>query len=562
MLVDAVNSNAGVTYQTNMLSSILSNTEVLDSKVSNTYIFTALCFDTARDQTYSLDLNANQSFLLGTLVNGAVGHGSIVNKSVVYPDDTEISGSSTNGDYSICYGNSNNGMDFDNVLLFGKGLVATKNNQVIFGSYNEHLAEDDDTEDDTIFAIGDGTAAAAHNVLTLSPSKVSLQQVEITNLNNNANIALTIGNRISSNATETTVNTGSIKAPQTTSFNTQNFTVDTAKIKYAESFTYTKDTSLVANLSDGQKLSVEKNKLLFGTAGTEILDVTNTDFKANSTNATLKSTTVSDLTVTNILEAKTNGVTIKKVATFDEAVTLSKSLSVTGTSTLTGAVTMGNTATITGNLTVATDALTVNATSGNVANKGNLTTGGNFTLTGNATVGGTLSVTGASTLTGAAEAKSTLTVDGKTTLNDELVVTKGTSIGNTLVVSGLLTANAGATISGTMSVSSNASVAGNLQVTGNINSGTAATTSSDIRLKTNINDFVNTKSILDLPIKTFEYINDENHRTYLGCIAQDLQKLYPELVIEGPDGYLAIQETKLIYLLIDEVKKLRDKLNG
>ena len=37
MLVDAVNSNAGVTYQTNMLSSILSNTEVLDSKVSNTY---------------------------------------------------------------------------------------------------------------------------------------------------------------------------------------------------------------------------------------------------------------------------------------------------------------------------------------------------------------------------------------------------------------------------------------------------------------------------------------------------------------------------------------------
>ena len=574
MLVDAVNSSTNETYETEMLSSIISNTEVLDSKIptTNTYIFTALCFDTATGQTYSLNLNDNQSFLLGTLVNGAVGHGSIINKSITYPDNTAIVGSTTNGDYSICYGNNNNGMSFDNVLLFGKGLIATKDNQVIFGSYNEHPTEDDDTEDDTIFAIGDGTADnATHNVLTLSPDKISLQQIEVTNLNDNTNIALTIGDRVSSNANETTINTTGLKAPKTTSFNTKNFTVNETKIEYGaledensediKSFTYTKDTSLVAKLSGDQILSAKENELLFGKAGTGVLKVTNTDFKADSTNATLKSTTVSDLTVTNILTANTDKVTIKKAATFDEAVTLAKNLSVTGTSTLTGAVTLGSTVAIAGNLTVATDALTVD-TSGNVANKGNLSTTGNFTLTGNATVGGTLSVTGASTLTGATEVKSTLTVAGKTTLNDELTVTKGVGLASGLTVGGALTANSGATITGALSVSSNASIAGDLQVNGNINSGTAATTSSDIRLKTNINDFVNTKSILDLPIKTFEYINDESHRTYLGCIAQDLQELYPELVVEGPDGYLAIQETKLIYLLIDEVKKLRDKLNG
>ena len=73
------------------------------------------------------------------------------------------------------------------------------------------------------------------------------------------------------------------------------------------------------------------------------------------------------------------------------------------------------------------------------------------------------------------------------------------------------------------------------------------------------NSFENKKSILDLPIKRFDYINGKKNN--IGCIAQDLQKLYPELVTTNEDGYLSIEETKLVYLLIDEVKKLKEEVD-
>lgn len=78
---------------------------------------------------------------------------------------------------------------------------------------------------------------------------------------------------------------------------------------------------------------------------------------------------------------------------------------------------------------------------------------------------------------------------------------------------------------------------------------------SDIRKKENIQDFAPTKSILDLPLKRFDFI--EGKKNQIGCIAQDLQKICPEIVEEGSDGYLSIQESKIVYLLLDEVKKLK-----
>ena len=83
---------------------------------------------------------------------------------------------------------------------------------------------------------------------------------------------------------------------------------------------------------------------------------------------------------------------------------------------------------------------------------------------------------------------------------------------------------------------------------------------SDIRKKTAIQDYICKKSILDLPIKEFEFIGDETHTKHIGCIAQDLQEICPEIVHEDADGYLSIEETKLIYLLLQEVKELKKEL--
>ena len=83
---------------------------------------------------------------------------------------------------------------------------------------------------------------------------------------------------------------------------------------------------------------------------------------------------------------------------------------------------------------------------------------------------------------------------------------------------------------------------------------------SDARKKTAIQDYICKKSIIDLPIKEFEFIGDETHTKHIGCIAQDLQEICPEIVHEDADGYLSIEETKLIYLLLQEVKELKKEL--
>ena len=85
-------------------------------------------------------------------------------------------------------------------------------------------------------------------------------------------------------------------------------------------------------------------------------------------------------------------------------------------------------------------------------------------------------------------------------------------------------------------------------------------TSSDFRLKQNIKSYKAEKSILDLDVKEFEYINDATHKKHIGAIAQDVQEICPEIVYEDDNGYLNIEENKLVYLLLNEVKELKKEI--
>lgn len=82
---------------------------------------------------------------------------------------------------------------------------------------------------------------------------------------------------------------------------------------------------------------------------------------------------------------------------------------------------------------------------------------------------------------------------------------------------------------------------------------------SDARLKENFKEYAPEKSILDLPIYKFDFINGAKNQ--IGCKAQDLQEICPEIVNQGSDGYLSIQESKIVYLLLDEIKKLRKEID-
>lgn len=81
--------------------------------------------------------------------------------------------------------------------------------------------------------------------------------------------------------------------------------------------------------------------------------------------------------------------------------------------------------------------------------------------------------------------------------------------------------------------------------------------SSDKRLKENIVEYTSMKSILDLPVYKYNFISDPEKTVHIGCLAQDLQEICPEVVSENEQGYLSINENKLVYLLLDEVKKLK-----
>ena len=92
---------------------------------------------------------------------------------------------------------------------------------------------------------------------------------------------------------------------------------------------------------------------------------------------------------------------------------------------------------------------------------------------------------------------------------------------------------------------------------------TAATfyATSDKRLKENIVEYAPTKTILDLPVYKYNFISDSTKKIHIGCLAQDLQEICPELVSTNENGYLSINESKIVYLLLDEVKKLKAELD-
>ena len=85
---------------------------------------------------------------------------------------------------------------------------------------------------------------------------------------------------------------------------------------------------------------------------------------------------------------------------------------------------------------------------------------------------------------------------------------------------------------------------------------------SDARRKENFQLLkLNGKSILDLPVYKFDF-KDGSLKNQIGCKAQDLQEICPEIVSENSDGFLTIQESKIVYLLLEEVKQLKAEIEA
>lgn len=152
-------------------------------------------------------------------------------------------------------------------------------------------------------------------------------------------------------------------------------------------------------------------------------------------------------------------------------------------------------------------------------------------------------------------------IDFNNSATGEVLDTKGGTIKTAgLKTDSITAANGTVTVDGDLSVTGNGNIEAAHDITagGQISANNFLAT-SDVRLKKNVKEYLCEKSILDLPVIKYDY--KQGSKNNIGCTAQDLQTICPELVHKGKDGYLQIEESKIVYLLLEEVKKLRKEVN-
>ena len=105
-------------------------------------------------------------------------------------------------------------------------------------------------------------------------------------------------------------------------------------------------------------------------------------------------------------------------------------------------------------------------------------------------------------------------------------------------------------------------ISGSMIITGNLNiSGNATassfTTTSDRRIKENI---ININETIDM-LQPRKYFNKITNREEFGLIADEIEKIFPNLVNGSGDELKSVNYIQLIALLIKEVKDLKEKIN-
>jgi len=152
--------------------------------------------------------------------------------------------------------------------------------------------------------------------------------------------------------------------------------------------------------------------------------------------------------------------------------------------------------------------------------------------------------------------------DGGASIGKRLFVGKNAIIGENLTVQETVavmsTNNAtGIGTGGSLTVLGGASISRDVYVGGTV------TSSSDIRLKTNIEDF-NTSKMLDkidnIRSIKYNYKNDDSNTPYVGFIAQDFIEDFPELLRCPQGGYYSLDYQKVSVILMECIKELKTEL--
>ena len=144
--------------------------------------------------------------------------------------------------------------------------------------------------------------------------------------------------------------------------------------------------------------------------------------------------------------------------------------------------------------------------------------------------------------------------NGNTTVAGDITVTgNDMTFGNGETISNASDGTVTIT-SETVSLSSNATIGNDLTVSGDV------VVSSDARLKANIVSLGSTLARL-LLIDGKTYTMKKDGKQKIGVLAQDIQKVFPELVSEDDNEMLAVNYQGLVPVLINALKEQDDKIS-
>ena len=86
---------------------------------------------------------------------------------------------------------------------------------------------------------------------------------------------------------------------------------------------------------------------------------------------------------------------------------------------------------------------------------------------------------------------------------------------------------------------------------------------SDVRLKENIKEITQEKmdDLFTLNPMIFNYKNDKTNQIHYGVLAQDVEKVFPELVEDNMSGYKTVNYQELIPLMLAKIKNMQEQID-
>ena len=241
-------------------------------------------------------------------------------------------------------------------------------------------------------------------------------------------------------------------------------------------------------------------------------------------------------------------------------VSIDNNNNITGVGDITGSGTLGiGSANITGSIGAGSASVTGSIGAGSASITGSISAGSaNITGSGSLTVGSGSITTGGSLSAGSA----TITGSGSLTVGSGSITTGGSlSAGSaTITGSGSLTVGSGTvTIGGDVHLTALNPIVGGTELVQDIGSGIIGLFSSSIVFKENINA-LNADKLLELKPVEFTYINDKQKRKQFGLIAEEVEKVYPELVVYKGDKPFSVNYKMLTPLILQHLSVLQNKI--